>query len=483
MTENNKKLWDRALGGIKEEYTDEAADKVEDMISDDINDSELIIYERKEKRKTPVFAIAAAVAAVIGVATLTTIVITNSVFLNPYGSSEVSSIDDSSDKDDTSSHVTNDVNSSEATSSGNSSEITNSSTPSETTSSNNSSQVGIDSFTYRYLDNDTVAITGYSGKEKIIVIPGEIDGKPVTEIAEKAFNEKEIEEVVIPSGVTAIRSKAFYNCKRLEKIDMPDTLREIGSSVFYNCESLVEVKIPEDIEKIEDYTFYGCKDLEKVVLPDGLEIIGLSAFNSCGFKEITLPESVTAIDRWAFAHNEELERIYLPKKVKAESFGVNYSYNDGYSPFLGCLYLEAIEVDPDNRELYSEDGVLYTKGDNRLIAYPEGKKDEEFKIPDGVKAIGKLATKGSLKVGGYVVFEGNGYLKKIILPESLINIDMYAFRKVEWDLYIEFPEGMSDITISDKAFEYCNGIIFLCRENSVAHQYAKEHDLRFEIIE
>ena len=45
-------------------------------------------------------------------------------------------------------------------------------------------------FEYSVLDDGTVEITGYSGSEETIDIPGKIDGKSVTSIGSNAFTGK-----------------------------------------------------------------------------------------------------------------------------------------------------------------------------------------------------------------------------------------------------------------------------------------------------
>ena len=67
MTENNKKIWDEAIDGIDEEYTDEAVEKLEKKIDGEINDNELIEVKKPQRAKFPVFAAAAAITAFIGV--------------------------------------------------------------------------------------------------------------------------------------------------------------------------------------------------------------------------------------------------------------------------------------------------------------------------------------------------------------------------------------------------------------------------------
>lgn len=486
MTENNKKLWDRAVSGIKEEYTDEAAEKMEDITNNNLFDNELDVYEKTDKKKFPVFAVAAAVVGIIGVTILTTIAIVNiSLAVTPLDSSgtDSSSI----------------VNSSEE---GKNTSKTETSSESEISSESESlPMIDAGDYLYDFLDDGTIAITGYKGTDKAIAIPGSLGGRGVTQISDYAFKDLKIEEVTISEGIEVIGREAFFDCKELRKVNFPDTLREIREDAFHNCvmlesitlpegltklegsafsrcELITEVKIPKGIKKIGEAAFICCTSLTKVELPEGVQEIQARAFYGCGFAEIKIPESVTKIGAWAFAYNETLEKIYLPKNIKAAKFGENhYDGETFYNPFIGCLGLTEIEVDPKNRDLYTQDGVLYTRNDNRLLAYPEGKPDNEYRLPEGVEII------GSLNDMGYIVSECNGNLRKLILPESLKHIGTRAFEDMEWNFYIEFPEGLTDVNIKEDAFIYASHIIFLCRENSVAHQYAKKHNIEFEIIE
>ena len=65
-----------------------------------------------------------------------------------------------------------------------------------------------------------------------IVIPEEHNGKPVTEIGDRAFYESaDIVSVSIPKSVARIGEKAFSRCEKLETVQMPDTV-ELGLDVF-----------------------------------------------------------------------------------------------------------------------------------------------------------------------------------------------------------------------------------------------------------
>lgn len=87
MTENNKRLLDEAISGISEEYTDEAVQKIEEQLSREVSDTELIVTNRKEKEKFPFFAVAAAIVTVIGISVFVGVIISNNNLLTTSGSS------------------------------------------------------------------------------------------------------------------------------------------------------------------------------------------------------------------------------------------------------------------------------------------------------------------------------------------------------------------------------------------------------------
>ena len=67
-------------------------------------------------------------------------------------------------------------------------------------------------------------------------IPKTHNGKPVTAIASRAFyNNKDIEEVIIPDGVKRIGANAFEKCTNLTKIRVPSTITEVGENAFLGC--------------------------------------------------------------------------------------------------------------------------------------------------------------------------------------------------------------------------------------------------------
>ena len=98
-------------------------------------------------------------------------------------------------------------------------------------------------------------ITGASKDEVEIVIPTELEGRPVSKIEAQALTE-------MPN---------------LKKVVIPKTVKVIGPYAFASCPLLSEVVLEEGLETIEDWAFISC-NIENIELPKSIKSIGPNAF-------------------------------------------------------------------------------------------------------------------------------------------------------------------------------------------------------------
>lgn len=91
-----------------------------------------------------------------------------------------------------------------------------------------------------------------------IVIPEELFGRKVVEIAPNAFRGRDITSVVIPEGVTKISPFAFGEDYCLVSVTTPNSLTTIGDNAFFRCESLQNMNLTENVTEIGEYAFSEC---------------------------------------------------------------------------------------------------------------------------------------------------------------------------------------------------------------------------------
>jgi len=189
-------------------------------------------------------------------------------------------------------------------------------------------------FIYRTVNEDQwIEITGYTGASKVVVIPSEIDGKPVKSIGIAAFSDKgltnielpstvvsiglrsfsnnKLKEVILPNGIETIGSNAFSE-NIIESIDLPDSLVNLGSGAFsYNL--LTSVSIPENIIKLESRLFIG-NNIATIEFNSTLKTIGSAAFYGNKLVNIALPEGLVELEDQAFEGNL-IESLDIPTTV------------------------------------------------------------------------------------------------------------------------------------------------------------------------
>jgi hypothetical protein len=174
----------------------------------------------------------------------------------------------------------------------------------------------------------------------------------------------------------------------------------------------------------------------------------------------------------------------------------------GNEAFSCCDSLEKIEVDSNNNNYASIDGVLFDKDKSKLIVYPNS-HGTTYKIPNSVTSIGEGAFYGctsltsvtipnSVTSIGKLAFYYCDSLESITIPSGVTSIENYAFygceslEKIEVDsnnknyasidgvlfdkgktTLIRYPEGKNNTTyeipnsvtsIGNGAFDWCTNL-------------------------
>lgn len=135
---------------------------------------------------------------------------------------------------------------------------------------------------------DALQVCSYNGKDEMVSIPGEVDGKKVVSIANMVFGEdSSIKAVRIPDSIERISGSFLYN-KELQYIIWGSGLKEIGDASFVGCHSLKEVILNEGVEKIGNAAFADMENLTYMYIPSTVVEIGEAAIMTKNFENFVI---------------------------------------------------------------------------------------------------------------------------------------------------------------------------------------------------
>lgn len=302
-------------------------------------------------------------------------------------------------------------------------------------------------FKYTLKSNGTAEISCVNTEIEKAEIPSEIDGHPITSLAENCFYDcASLKSVIIPDTVTEIGNFAFCGCSSLKEFSVPENVGKIGNYAFDMTEDMISFDVaenntayqsvdgvlydksgstlikypeskadknytlPDSCSKIENWAFIGARYLESIDM-NQVKIIGEDAFCWCvELKEVTIPEGVVALDGAVFSYCKNLEKVHLPSTLVSV----------GEKCFYSCTSLK------------------------------------ELNLPEGLK-----------KIGAYAICHCTS-LKELTVPKSLesINIDCMGY---------QYDEEKQDYSLQDdfKLYVY---------KKSVGYMYAYTNQIPYEFV-
>ena len=221
-------------------------------------------------------------------------------------------------------------------------------------------------------------------------------GKSIEKIDSRAFrtNGEGNLTVTFREGTTAVPADAFAGRTELAKVILPESMKTIGSKAFSGCANLAECNFPDALESIGEQAFRETA-LTAAAIP-GCEL-GAAAFYNCqSLAIVSIDEGTTAIPAECFRYCAALTDVYLPDSVTEMQCG--YSSESG--ALANCPSLTNISVGKGIQKIDSR--ALRTESEDLTVTFR-----------DGVTAIPANAL-------------NSGFVKKVILPETVTEIDAKA---------------------------------------------------------
>lgn len=91
-------------------------------------------------------------------------------------------------------------------------------------------------------EDETIEIIRYMGKDAVVQVPSHMNDRTVVGISTRAFVDNEyVEEVYLPSTITALPAKLFDNCVSLRAVYIPAAVKSIGSDFISDCPAFTTV--------------------------------------------------------------------------------------------------------------------------------------------------------------------------------------------------------------------------------------------------
>lgn len=245
---------------------------------------------------------------------------------------------------------------------------------------------------------------------------------------------KELEEVELPSSLLSIGCSAFENCTNLKTIHFPTKIRSICRSAFANCRSIESVRLSSSISNIDDYAFENCSSIGEIRIDNATCSIGVATFRNCSALQYAfVGDNITSIGDMAFSFCSNLKgindekSIVLPQNLKTINYATFYGcenlngkitmpYNVSTIrdlAFGGCRGIHSVEL---SKKTDSISLSAFDKARN-FTRYVKSQNDK-FNVHNGVLYSNNMAT---------LYHCPEGYRNSCVIHSETVEINEKAF--------------------------------------------------------
>lgn len=230
-----------------------------------------------------------------------------------------------------------------------------------------------------------LAVSDYTDKTTIseVVIPDEVDGKPVVAVSDFGMcNAESLIKITIGKNVKTIGTWAFTNNQHLrefvvdpaneaftavdgvlftkdmttlcaypcgrninfDKYWQPETRKETNPETGKEEDVVVTTTydIPDGVKVIREKAFYKCYYVNVTTFPDSIERIEEKAFHrASALTDFTMPANLTYIGKDAFAYDDKLTTLTIPAQIK----------EIGDYAFFNCTGMRSLTVQAKEADL------------------------------------------------------------------------------------------------------------------------------------
>ena len=288
-------------------------------------------------------------------------------------------------------------------------------------------------------------LTKYNGPGGDVVVPSEIDGKPVVFVeGSLLYDHDDIISVTFSDGI-----EGFFNvlntALNVERIVLPATLEVIGAGAMSCCPKLKEITFPASLRYIDSNMLSWIDSIETVTFLGKCPAIGNADSVLSGLPEsavVYVPDDQVDAYRTALivVNPEQIQ----PSGRTAEPYqspAVEFEFDPATGTITGCSTLRGwIEVPAEI------DGVpVRALG---VLSFRSCKNLHAILLPDGLEEIGKCA------------FGQLNNLSWTEIPSTVKTLGAEAFEYYR-GYYLDLPDGLTESRINASMHPGCTPLPFL----------------------
>ncbi len=146
-------------------------------------------------------------------------------------------------------------------------------------------------------ENGGIAIYGYKGGDKIVVLPDTIDDKPVTLVEKFTFGSGSIVKGIrISDNVKVVDQGTFGLNENLEVAVCGSGVKELSKSAFQDCHKLHTLVLNEGLTSIDTLAFAGCHEIKELEIPDSVTELINSPFFGLGKDFVVIGKAGSVVE-------------------------------------------------------------------------------------------------------------------------------------------------------------------------------------------
>lgn len=302
---------------------------------------------------------------------------------------------------------------------------------------------------------------------------------------------KYLSEFTVPSGVTEIPAKLFYNDYKLATVTVGTAPCAVGDYAFYST-AIKEITLPESVKSVGRAAFTGCKNLTLITVKSAdtqfvFESI-ISSENSAGYdangaryNSLTIKcDPISKAHEYAVKALVDFECIKLNYEstgyVTDIKYGSNtarwYYYPDenmllisGNSVAGGKFYDEdynPIKFDNIDTIRFYDDVTSIGRGwdavNPKHVYFSDRLNSITYAAFEGCKNLVALNIPDSVTLLGEYAFEGCTGLKSVTVGKGVQNIPQFCFKNC---IALQDLNLLGTVSISSAAFVNCSKLVTL----------------------